>query len=116
MQVKALTEQAGISRDTLRYYEKLGLISQPLRKDNGYREYPASILRELKFIKLAQSVGFTLAEIKPAMPFVVKPQPDCPVLTNAINKQLLQIEEKIAELAVAKNKLLEWKRKYVQKM
>lgn len=114
MQVKDLVEQADISRDTLRYYEKLELISKPLRKSNGYRDYPDSTLREIKFIKLAQSVGFTLAEIRPAIPFVGKPRPDCPALSAAIDKQLHHIDEKITELEAAKAKLLEWKKKYLR--
>lgn len=114
MQIKELVDRAEISRDTLRYYEKLDLISKPARKTNGYRNYPESTLRELKFIKLAQSVGFTLAEIKPAIPFVGKPRPDCPTLAAAIEKQLNQIDEKIAELEIARTKLQEWKKHYLK--
>jgi DNA-binding transcriptional MerR regulator len=83
MNASEVARLASISKDTLRYYEKQGLISQPPRSANGYREYPAFVLEELRFIKLGQSVGFTLNEIKPAIPLV------CAILPGAwprINK------------------------------
>jgi MerR family mercuric resistance operon transcriptional regulator len=55
---------AGVGIETIRYYERLGLISKPARPQGGYRHYPAEALARLRFIKRAQDLGFTLKEIR----------------------------------------------------
>ena len=90
----------------MRYYEQIGVISSPPRGDNGYRDYPESCLEEIKFIKMAQSVGFTLNEIKPAIPFLANPKPSCPLLTKAIVDQIERIEEKITSKSTLNRWLL----------
>lgn len=99
---------AGISKETLRYYEKIGLISVPIRQQNGYRNFDQHVLEELRFIQLAQTVGFTLNEIKLAIPSLKNPQPQCPLLRQAIATQLARVDDKIAELTAAKMKLTRW--------
>ena len=113
MRSEQLAEKAGVAKDTLRYYEKIGLISKPERGANGYRCYTQENYYQLKFIKLAQSVGFTLKEIKPAIPFVNNPQPGCPKLRGAIEHKLVEIDQRIEELQVAKEKLVYWKDKHL---
>lgn len=108
MKANEVTKLTGVGKDTLRYYEKIGLISTPPRNTNGYRDYPNSCLEELKFIKMAQSVGFTLNEIKPAIPFLANPKPGCPLLTKAMVDQIERIEEKIVELETSKGTLKRW--------
>src|SRR5437773_925083 len=58
-----LARQAGVSADTLRHYERKGLIARPRRSPNGYREYPASTLDRVRLIRSALAVGFTLDEL-----------------------------------------------------
>ena len=108
MQARKLSELSGISKDTIRYYEKIGLITQPARTDNGYRQYADTHLRQLKFIKYAQSVGFSLSKIKLAIPHLENPKPDCPILQEAIKEQLAEIDKKIEELTNAKSTLNKW--------
>ena len=108
MKANELAKRTGLGKDTLRYYEQIGVISSPPRGDNGYRDYPESCLEELKFIKMAQSVGFTLNEIKPAIAFLANPKPCCPLLTKAIVDQIERIEEKIIELETSKSTLSRW--------
>lgn len=108
MNAAEVAKRAGIGKDTLRYYEKIGLISPPPRSANGYRAYNPTVLDELRFIKLGQSVGFTLGEIKPAIPFVRDPRPGCPLLTKALVDQVERVDEKIAELEQAKATLQRW--------
>jgi DNA-binding transcriptional MerR regulator len=108
MKANEIAKLTGLAKDTLRYYEQIGLISTPPRNANGYRDYPNSCLEELKFIKMAQSVGFTLSEIKPAIPFLANPKPGCPLLTKAMVDQIERIEEKITELQTSKETLHRW--------
>lgn len=55
---------AGVNVQTLRYYERRGLITEPERRPSGYREYPAETVRLIRFIKKAQDLGFTLTEVE----------------------------------------------------
>jgi MerR family copper efflux transcriptional regulator len=63
MTIGRLAKQAGVNIDTIRYYERNGLIPEPLRRASGYRQYGVGDLRRLRFILRAKDLGFTLAEI-----------------------------------------------------
>ncbi len=103
-----ISKAMGIAKDTLRYYEKEGFISKPARSANGYRQYGQQHIKEIKFIRFAQSVGFPLSKIKLAIPHLDNPKPDCPILRRTIEEQLQSIEQKIDELNRAKSTLLKW--------
>jgi DNA-binding transcriptional MerR regulator len=64
MRIGALAQAAGISVDTVRYYERRGLLAAPPRSANGYREYGADALARLRLIRAAAAVGFTLIELR----------------------------------------------------
>ena len=59
-----LAKAAGVTIETIRYYQEKGLLQQPLKPSRGYRHYPHHAIERLAFIKRAQELGFTLAEIK----------------------------------------------------
>lgn len=108
MRASELAKMAKVSKDTLRYYESIKLISAPKRKANGYREYSPQHLIELKFIHYAKSVGFPLNKIKVAIPHLQSPNPQCPKLNHAIEEQIEHIDNKIEELNEAKRTLRKW--------
>lgn len=54
---------AGVSVETIRYYQRRGLLDEPAKPLGGYRRYPAWIVRRIRFIKRAQALGFTLEEV-----------------------------------------------------
>lgn len=56
--------RAGVNIQTLRYYERRGIIQEPTRRASGYREYPQDAVRVIRFINWAQDLGFTLTEIE----------------------------------------------------
>src|SRR5713226_8911199 len=58
-----LAKQAGVNLETVRYYERRGLLLRPPRSASGYRLFPAEAARRLRFIRRAQELGFSLAEI-----------------------------------------------------
>ncbi len=58
-----LAKQAGVNLETVRFYERRGLLPRPPRSASGYRLFPAEVARRLKFIRRAQDLGFSLAEI-----------------------------------------------------
>jgi DNA-binding transcriptional MerR regulator len=97
MLIAELEVRSGLSRDTLRYYERQGLISPPLRSPNGYRHYDAHTLVELNFIGKAQSIGFTLAQIKPAIEHLRKPPAQCKQVIESLLAKRDEIELRIAQ-------------------
>lgn len=64
MRAGEIAAQAGVNRQTLRFYEREGLVPAPRRQDNGYRDYPVSTIALVRFIKHAQELGFTLDEAR----------------------------------------------------
>jgi len=64
MRIGQVASQAGVNIDTLRYYERRGILDEPARRPSGYREYPADTVRIIRFIRRAQDLGFTLTEIE----------------------------------------------------
>ncbi len=63
MWIGETAKEAGVNAQTLRYYERRGLIPRPARRGSGYREYSAEAVRIVRFIKRAQELGFSLEEI-----------------------------------------------------
>lgn len=59
-----VAKAANVNIETIRYYERRGLISEPPRNDSGYRMFPKEVIQDIEFIKRAQDLGFTLEEIK----------------------------------------------------
>jgi DNA-binding transcriptional MerR regulator len=98
MQIGELSSATGLSRDTLRFYEKRGLIAAR-RRGNGYREYPAEAVDWLCYVRTAQVLGFTLSEIESGLPLLASPEESGPVLRAALGRKLQEIDERIAALA-----------------
>jgi Hg(II)-responsive transcriptional regulator len=63
MRIGEVAQRAGVNAQTLRYYERRGLLSDPERRPSGYREYDADTVALVRFIKQAQELGFTLREV-----------------------------------------------------
>lgn len=68
MRTSELADQAGVNTETLRYYERRGLLTEPPRTPRGYRDYPDATVELLRFIKRAQVLGFTLDEVEELLP------------------------------------------------
>jgi len=100
--------KAQIGRDTLRYYERKGIITPPPRAANGYRDYPDSTVDVIRFIRLGQSVGLSLDVIPRAIPFVKAPVPGCPQLRAALETQLASVETQLRKLNGARERLRKW--------
>lgn len=59
-----VAQQAGVGVETVRFYERQGLLEEPARRESGYRQYPEDVIVRLRFIKGAKELGFSLKEIK----------------------------------------------------
>ena len=104
MKIGAIAKAAGVSCDTLRFYEKLGLI-RSTRADNQYRRYPPETAQLVTYIRTAQKLGFTLADIGASMPAVwAAPDPDAAVAALLAAKVHI-IDARIAALQGLKDDL-----------
>lgn len=87
------------SIDTIRYYEKLGLLDKPIRSEGGFRLYSKETIEKLRFVKKAQGFGLTLAEIKEIMAESRKGlQACCGHVEGILTRKLEEFEKKINEL------------------
>ena len=102
MKINELSKQSGIHLETIRYYEKMGLMPEPKRLANGYRDYDEASLKQLKFIKTCRALDFSLAEIKFFNEMKTQQSQHCEV-DSMLAKHLVSVEEKIAELTEIKH-------------
>ena len=92
-------KQAGVGVETVRFYERRGLIEQPPRRDNGYRQYPEETVVRIRFIKQAKKLGFTLREINELLTPRDEPGAACSDLRQRAEIKLMDINRRIEELA-----------------
>jgi MerR family copper efflux transcriptional regulator len=106
MLIGELATAAGISRDTLRFYEQQGLI-RAQRRDNGYRDYPAEALMLVNYIRTAQQLGFTLAEIGDRLPSIWDSADPGAAITEVLAGKLQEIDIRIEALRGLRQALAE---------
>lgn len=96
---------AGVSTDTLRYYEKEHLIQPASKTDNGYRQYDDEAVRRIRFIKTAQHCGFTLSDIHELLTLKQANSACCEDVRCVAVEKKLRIEHKIQSLQAMKQAL-----------
>jgi DNA-binding transcriptional MerR regulator len=95
-----------VNIETIRFYERKGIIPKPKRKPSGYRTYTDNDLRRLKFILMAKNHGFTLIEIKELLELRVDPESTCEDVRNKAREKIEIVKMKIKELSRIKNALI----------
>ena len=98
MWISEAAEQAGVNIQTVRYYERRGLLPKAPRRASGYREFPATAVRTVRFIKRAQELGFSLDEVEELLRLQRSTSRDRPRIRKISERRLAQIDQKIAEL------------------
>ena len=94
--IGALAEAAGVNVETIRYYQRRGLVEEPHKPLGGHRRYSASAARRVVFIKRAQQLGFTLEEVKALL--LLEDGQRCGDTRVLAERKLVVIEERIADL------------------
>ena len=100
-----LARLTGISTDTLRHYERLGLLPKPARTSSGYRDYPAHSLERVLIIRRALRVGFSLPELTTILKMRDGGQPPCRRVQAIAESKLQQIKQQIQDLSEMRDQL-----------
>ncbi len=99
MRIGELAKYANVGVETIRFYERKGLISQPLRPaSGGFRTYPAETIDRVRFIREAQELGFSLGEVQELLSLKADPKADCSSVRERANKKREQVDTKIKRL------------------
>jgi len=98
LKIGELAERAQVNLQTLRYYERERRLPEPPRLSSGYRAYPDSAVRPVRFIKRAQDIGFTLAEIRELLSLRIDPTRERTEVRELAQARIAEIEGKIRTL------------------
>ena len=98
MRIGELHQATGVNIETIRYYEKEGLLTEPARSANGYRIYGAVHLENLFFIRHCRVLEMSLAEIKRLLDFVAHPEADCNGINRLIDEQLERVRVRLISM------------------
>ena len=106
MTIGAVARRAGVGVETVRFYERQGLLEEPDRRLSGYRQYDEEAVARLRFIRRAKELGFTLREIKELLSLRRDPLTPGRDLRRRVEQKLADIEVKIQSLQQMKQALL----------
>jgi DNA-binding transcriptional MerR regulator len=105
LQSGELARRAGVSTDTLRHYERKGVLPKPRRLGNGYRMYPADSVERVRLIRRALSVGFTLDELARFLKARDRGQAPCREVRALAAEKLEELEGRLAEMTALRDEL-----------
>lgn len=91
----AQAKLGGVNLQTIRYYEREGLLPAPPRLRSGYRVFPETAVRRVRFIKRAQELGFSLAEVRDLLSIQIDPAKECSDVQRLAKSKVADIESKI---------------------
>lgn len=106
MQISTIARKAGVGVETVRFYEREGLIDQPPKPANGgYRNYPPETVDRIRLIRQAQSLGFSLKEAAELLSLKADPMADCADVRMRAEAKLSEVNQKIARLTAVQSAL-----------
>lgn len=93
-----VAREAGVGIETIRFYEREGLIGKPPRTPSGYRQYPDDVIERIRFIQRAKGLGFSLSEIRELLAMSVRSDSECEDVRHRAEAKIVDIEAKIRDL------------------
>jgi MerR family mercuric resistance operon transcriptional regulator len=93
-----LAQAAGVNLETVRYYERRGLIPEPPRRSSGYRQYSEDYIGRIRSIKRAQDLGFSLDEVAELFALRVDPETACDQVKQQAERKITEVRTKIGVL------------------
>ncbi len=109
MRIGELAERVGVNPRTIRYYEGIGLLPAPERLPSGYREYTDEDVARLRFVRTAQRLGMSLAEIAEILRFRERGEPPCQYVLRVLDRQVADLDRRMAEMAQLRGDLIRLK-------
>jgi DNA-binding transcriptional MerR regulator len=103
MRIGEVARDSGLSPTTIRYYEDIGLVPEPARAANGYRDYEPSAVERLRFISDAQDSGLTLSEIASILELRAQGNPTCLHTIELLERHLEEVERRIESLVASRD-------------
>ncbi|XJZ29102.1 Hg(II)-responsive transcriptional regulator [Bacillota bacterium Lsc_1132] len=104
-----IAKLCGVNKETLRYYERIGLIPEPSRTETGYRMYPENTVNRILFIKRMQELDFTLNEIDKLLCVVDQSDVRCADMYDFVNQKIEAVQAKIQDLIILEKVLQDLK-------
>jgi len=105
MKIGEVAQRAGVSTKTIRYYENIGVLAEPPRSPNGYRDYDEPTISRLLFIRDAQATGLTLSEIASILELRGEGQSTCHHVIELLERHLDDLDQHIATLRTIRDQL-----------
>ncbi|OZB88488.1 MAG: heavy metal-responsive transcriptional regulator [Microbacterium sp. 14-71-5] len=105
MLIGELADRVGVPSQTIRFYERRGLLPAPARTSNGYRSYDASAAARVRFIRAGQAAGLSLVQIRSILDLRDHGQEPCAHVAQLIEEQVADVRRRIAELTALQDEL-----------
>ncbi len=105
MRIGELAKTAGVTPDTIRYYEREGLLPPPERTPSGYRDYGPDALDDLQFVKKAQALGLKLSHVREVLEISSGGRPPCEHVRATVSARLTEVEQRLKELRALRSTL-----------
>lgn len=105
MKIGELSRATGTNVETIRYYERIGLLPEPARTAGNYRSYGTDHRARLVFVRHSRELGFTIEEIRSLIDLSDDPTRDCTEADRIASTHLAQVEDKIAQLSLLRDEL-----------
>lgn len=106
MTIGQVAREAGVGVETIRFYERVGLLEEPPRRQSGYRQYSPDAVKHIRFIKRAKELGFSLKEIKELLYLRVDTSTSCGAVKRRAEAKISDIERKVQDLQRMKRALV----------
>lgn len=107
MRIGELAKTAGVTTDTIRYYERAGLLPSPQRTESGYRDYGPGVMEDLLFIKKGQALGLKLSDVREVLEISSGGKPPCEHVRATVSARLADAEKRLRELRALRATLRE---------
>ena len=105
LNISSLAKISGVKLETIRFYERSGLLPEPPRSTAGYRQYQPADIKRLRFIRRGRELGFSLEEIRSLLALSEQPQSPCASADALVKQHLADVEERLRDLRKLRNEL-----------
>ncbi|APW38062.1 Cd(II)/Pb(II)-responsive transcriptional regulator [Rhodoferax koreense] len=107
MRIKELGQATGVEVETIRFYEKEGLLPAPARSDNGYRDYTAAHLERLAFVRHCRALDMPLSDVKRLLDLSDAPAGDCADVDRLVDAQLARVRARLQSMQALEKQLVQ---------